>query len=91
MRLQKLPDNMLLRVLVRRTRMKDYGLTRSPDEQWQELLGALFQCSQSTEAGQRETAFRIFATTPDIIEKQHEQAVISAFTKGFKDSETTVG
>jgi len=91
MRSQKLPDNMLQRVLVQPARTKDYGLTNPSDEQWQELLGALFQCSQSTEAGQRETAFRIFATTPDIIEKQHEQAVIGAFTKGFKDSETTVG
>ena len=59
-------------------------------EQWPELLGVLFQASQSTNAGQREGAFRIFATTPGIIEKQHEETVLAAFTKGFKDEDVTV-
>ncbi|KAI9822390.1 MAG: hypothetical protein M1827_000109 [Pycnora praestabilis] len=59
-------------------------------EQWPELLGSLFQASQSSDAGQREGAFRIFATTPGIIEKQHEDTVLSAFTKGFKDEDVTV-
>jgi hypothetical protein len=58
--------------------------------QWPELLGALFQASQSNDAGQRETAFRIFSTTPGIIEKQHEDVVITAFKGGFADSETSV-
>jgi importin-5 len=53
-------------------------------------LGSLFQASQSTEAGQRESAFRIFATTPGIIERQHEEVVLGAFTKGFKDTEVSV-
>ncbi|KAF9731375.1 hypothetical protein PMIN06_010057 [Paraphaeosphaeria minitans] len=57
---------------------------------WEELLGALFQASQSSDAGQRETAFRIFSTTPGIIEKQHEEVVISAFKGGFGDSNTSV-
>lgn len=60
-------------------------------ESWNELLGALFQASQSSDAGQRATAFRIFATTPGIIEKQHEEVVIGAFTKGFQDSDVMVG
>lgn len=60
------------------------------DEGWPELLGGLFHASQSEEAGQRETAFRIFATTPDIIQKQHEEAVLGAFQKGFKDSDVSV-
>ena len=60
------------------------------EEQWPELLGSLFQASQSEQAGQRESAFRIFATTPGIIEKQHEDAVQSAFAKGFKDPEIDV-
>lgn len=59
-------------------------------ESWNELLGALFQASQSSDQGQREAAFRIFATTPGIIEKQHEEVVLGAFTKGFKDSEVAV-
>lgn len=50
-----------------------------------ELLGALFQASQSNDPGMRECAFRIFASMPSIIEKQHESAVQEVFGKGFKD------
>ena len=59
-------------------------------ENWTELLQTLFMSSQSTDAGQRESAFRIFTATPGIIEKQHEEAVLAAFTKGFKDSDVIV-
>ena len=59
-------------------------------EQWPELLGVLFQASQSPEAGVREAAFRIFATTPGIIEKQHEETVLGVFTKGFRDDNISV-
>ncbi|KAF2666647.1 ARM repeat-containing protein [Microthyrium microscopicum] len=62
----------------------DEGIT------WQELLQALFNASQSAEVTQREIAFRIFASTPRIIETQHETVVQEAFTKGFKDPETSV-
>ena len=65
----------------------NYGF---PGDQWSELLGVLFQASQSTEPGLRETAFRIFTTTPSIIEKQHEGAVLGVFTKGFKDDNIAV-
>jgi len=60
------------------------------EQQWPELLSALFQASQSPDAGQREGAFRIFTTTPAIIEKQHEDAVQGAFAKAFKDTEVGV-
>ena len=40
-----------------------------PEQSWGELLHALFVASQSQDPGQRESAFRIFATTPAIIEK----------------------
>ncbi|RJE26313.1 Importin beta-3 subunit [Aspergillus sclerotialis] len=59
-------------------------------DQWPELLSILFQASQSPEAGLREAAFRIFSTTPGIIEKQHEDAVLGVFTKGFKDDNISV-
>lgn len=59
-------------------------------ENWPELLSALFVASQSSDPGQRESAFRIFTTTPGIIEKQHEETVLAAFTKGFKDSDVIV-
>lgn len=60
------------------------------EEQWPEILGVLFTLSISKEVGQREIAYRIFSTTPGIIEKQHEDTVLSAFTKGFKDDDVTV-
>ncbi|KAH0542383.1 hypothetical protein FGG08_003228 [Glutinoglossum americanum] len=60
------------------------------NESWPELLGVLFQTSQSTDSGQREGAFRIFATTPGIIEKQHGDTVLTAFTRGFKDEDVAV-
>jgi importin-5 len=53
-------------------------------------LGVLFTLSISQDVGQREIAYRIFSTTPGIIEKQHEDTVLSAFTKGFKDDDVTV-
>ena len=60
-------------------------------EPWPELLQVLFVASQSPEAGQREGAFRIFTTTPGIIEKQHENTVLAVFTKGLKDDDVLVG
>ena len=63
---------------------------RATGQQWQELLAVLFQASQSSNASQREGAFRIFATTPGIIEKQHEDTVLAAFTKGFEDEDVSV-
>ncbi|KAL9130916.1 MAG: hypothetical protein Q9217_001019 [Psora testacea] len=59
-------------------------------ELWPELLQALFHASQSQDAVQREGAFRIFTTTPGIIESQHEDTVLAAFTKGFKDVDIAV-
>lgn len=53
-------------------------------------MAYLFQASQSASAGEREGAFRIFATTPGIIEKQHEETVLAAFTKGFEDEDVSV-
>lgn len=61
-----------------------------PGENWPELLQVLFVASQSQHAGQREVAFRIFTTTPGIIEKQHEETVLGAFTKGFEDTDVIV-
>lgn len=70
--------------------LEHHGLYTRLGVPWPELLGALFALSQSTDAGQRETAFRIFSTTPGIIEKQHEDVVITAFKGGFSDGNTSV-
>lgn len=50
----------------------------------------LFQASQSPDAGLREAAYRIFSTTPGIIERPQEDAVTSVFSKGFKDDNIAV-
>ncbi|KAK3313938.1 armadillo-type protein [Apodospora peruviana] len=60
------------------------------NESWPELLQTLFQLSQAPDAGKRETAFRVFTTTPGIIEKQHEESVAHAFTQAFKDDSVAV-
>lgn len=65
-------------------------LTERIDEPWADLLTILFQLSIADDSSKRETAFRVFNTTPGIIEKQHEDAVGHAFTKGFKDTEVGV-
>ena len=67
-----------------------YPLTMNSVEKWPELLQSLFVASQSPDVGQRESAFRIFTTTPGIIEQQHESVVIGSFTKGFKDLDVSV-
>ncbi|KAL2828730.1 armadillo-type protein [Aspergillus cavernicola] len=59
-------------------------------DQWPELLGILFQASQSPTPGLREASFRIFSTTPSVIEKPHEDAVLGVFGKGFKDEVVSV-
>ncbi|PHH83153.1 hypothetical protein CDD83_3054 [Cordyceps sp. RAO-2017] len=60
------------------------------NDAWPELLGILFQLSQAPEPEKRENAFRVFATTPSIIQRQHEEAVLQAFQKGFKDDAVMV-
>lgn len=59
-------------------------------EPWPELLGILFQLSQAPDASVRESAFRIFSTCPDVIEKQHEEMASGVFHKGFQDESVQV-
>ncbi|KAB5533577.1 armadillo-type protein [Coniochaeta sp. 2T2.1] len=59
-------------------------------ETWADLLNVLFELSRAPDAGKRETAFRVFTTTPAIIEKQHEEPVAQAFSQGFKDDSIAV-
>jgi len=59
-------------------------------EVWTDLLQTLFHASQSTDPGQREAAFKIFTTTPGIIEKQQQDVLQTVFTKGFADPDVSV-
>ena len=92
MQLQKLQDSIQTMVgsIERRWIVQTRAENFIAGGNWNELLGALFQASQSPDAGQRERAFRIFATTPGIIETQHEGVVQEVFGKGFKDSNLDV-
>lgn len=65
-------------------------LTYFTGETWPELLSALFQSSQSPDPLVRVVAFRIFATTPGIIERQHENVVQKVFGEAFRDSSVDV-
>jgi hypothetical protein len=69
---------------------RDILLKEYTDNPWPELLGSLFQLSQATEPAKRECAFRVFTTTPAIIESQHESNVLEAFQKGFSDEAVSV-
>lgn len=57
---------------------------------WPDLLNGLYQASQSPDPALRESAFRIFETTPGIIEKQHEEVITAVFQKGIKDDDMNV-
>lgn len=66
-------------------------MIRADNEDWDDLGKALHQASTSLEAGLRETAFRVFTTTPGIIEKEeHENVVLGVFSNGFKDENIAV-
>ncbi|VBB81386.1 Putative importin beta-3 subunit [Podospora comata] len=60
------------------------------NDSWPDLLQVLFQLSQAPDAGKRETAFRVFTTTPGIIERQHEEQVAGVFAQAFKDESVSV-
>ncbi|KAK3690008.1 armadillo-type protein [Podospora appendiculata] len=60
------------------------------NDSWPELLQILFSLSQAADPGKRETAFRVFTTTPGIIEKNHEETVAAAFARAFKDDTVAV-
>jgi importin-5 len=52
---------------------------------WHELLNALFQSTKSPEAAHRESAFRVFAALPTLVEKQHLDLLKDVFLVGLQD------
>ncbi|KAI9499421.1 hypothetical protein BDB00DRAFT_796249 [Zychaea mexicana] len=55
---------------------------------WDALLKALFQCSQSPNAALRESAFRIFASVPELISDQHTDTLKTVFMGSLTDAES---
>ena len=52
------------------------------------MLKALFQCSQSQNAAHRESAFRIFASVPELISDQHTDTLKNVFMGSLTDAES---
>ncbi|KAI8343761.1 hypothetical protein BC941DRAFT_100252 [Chlamydoabsidia padenii] len=63
-------------------------LNGSEGGKWETLPKALFECSQSPNAAHRESAFRIFATVPELISDQHVDALKSVFLTSLTDAES---
>jgi hypothetical protein len=57
-------------------------------DKWDTLLKALFECSQSPNAALRESAFRIFASVPELIAGQHTDALKNVFLTSLTDAES---
>lgn len=55
---------------------------------WDALLKALFECSQAPSAAHRESAFRIFASVPDLISDQHVDTLKNVFLTSLTDAES---
>jgi hypothetical protein len=54
-------------------------------EPWNELLAALFQSTKSPEPAHRESAFRVFAALPSIVDKSHIELLKGVFLEGLQD------
>lgn len=90
-RLPRLPDSTTIAVRLDLLFLLNCATTNVlADDSWPDLLQVLFQLSQAPDAGKRETAFRVFTTTPGIIERQHEEQVAGVFAQAFKDESVSV-
>lgn len=67
---------------------KGQGLLTITTGKWDSLLKALFECSQSPNAALRESAFRIFASVPELIAGQHTDALKNVFLTSLTDAES---
>ncbi|KAJ2324987.1 importin subunit beta-3, partial [Coemansia sp. RSA 2681] len=60
------------------------------DDEWAELLPALYACAQNGDALLRESAYRIFASCAYLLTGQSVEAIASAFIGAFQDSDAAV-
>ncbi|ORX52437.1 ARM repeat-containing protein, partial [Hesseltinella vesiculosa] len=58
------------------------------DGNWETLPKALFECTQSPNAAHRESAFRIFASVPEIIADQHVDTLRGIFLASLTDAQS---
>lgn len=62
----------------------------SPKGSWPELLPAIFQLASNPDGSFRESAYRILATSPEIIEKEYVNQMLPIFSSGFEDESDEV-
>lgn len=62
----------------------------SPPGTWPELLPALFSASTSQDASFRESAFRVFSSTPELIDLSYINEILPVFKAGFGDANDDV-
>ena len=62
----------------------------SPQGSWNELIPALFEATRNTDPSFRESAFRVFSSAPELIDKSYLDLVLPIFNSGFEDSDDDV-
>lgn len=62
----------------------------SPPGSWDELIPALFQATTNNDPSFRESAFRVFSSAPELIDKSYINQVLPIFKAGFEDSNDDV-
>jgi hypothetical protein len=62
----------------------------SPLGSWNELIPALFEATTNSDASFRESAFRVFSSAPELIDKSYIDQVLPIFNSGFADENDDV-
>lgn len=62
----------------------------SPSGTWPDLVPAIFQAATSSDPSFRESAYRILATSPEIIEKSYVDQILPIFSASFEDESDDV-
>lgn len=62
----------------------------SPLGSWNELIPALFQATKNSDPSFRESAFRVFSSAPELIDKSYINEVLPIFNTGFDDENDDV-
>ncbi|CAI5757055.1 unnamed protein product [Candida verbasci] len=62
----------------------------SPSGTWNELIPALFEATKAQDPSFRESAFRVFSSSPELIDKTYINDVLPIYNAGFDDSNDDV-
>ncbi|KAI3402773.2 PSE1 [Candida oxycetoniae] len=62
----------------------------SPSGTWNELIPALFAAAKNQDPSFRESAFRVFATSPELIDQSYFNELLPIYSAGFDDTSDDV-